>query len=70
MNISHQHSALSTAIRNKIKPATFDVVKLPVKITHRTVRQELKVLRTLSQEGIASGWMAEGSRYSRAEHTV
>jgi hypothetical protein len=28
-----------------------------------------KVLPTLSEEGIASGWMAEESRYSRAQHT-
>ena len=50
---------MSIAVRNKIKPATFNVVKLPVRITHRTVSQELEVLRTLSEEGIAGGWMAE-----------
>jgi hypothetical protein len=61
VNIRHQPPALSTAISNKIKPASFDVVKLPVRITPRAVSQELKVLRTLSQEGIAGGWMAEES---------
>jgi len=68
--LGHQHQALSTAVRNKIKTAAFDVVKLPVRITHRNVGQELKVLRTLSEEGTAGGWMAEESRSSRAQHTV
>jgi hypothetical protein len=53
----------------KLNPQLSDVVKLPVRIRIAPLAKNWKVLRTLSQEGIASCWMAEESRYVRAIHT-
>ena len=43
-----EYPALSTEIGDKIKPATPDAVRLPVRIIHCTCSQALKVLRILS----------------------